>query len=113
MQYIEEEHGLEAQDNYFKDQERGIISTFEAQVKEQFPNREKEAEFELTVIKCTKLIKIIQEQAYYNSLQAYLHYHLPKYREIVQIVFMILGRSKAEINLPRSNSLNYRKCIKK
>lgn len=26
---------------------------------------------------------------------------------------MILGRSKAEINLPRSNSLNDRKCIKK
>lgn len=113
LQFIEEEHGLEAQDNYFKDQERTIVATFEPQVKEQFPSREKEAEFELTLIKCARLIKVVQEQAYQNSLQAYLHYHLPKYREIVQIVLMILGRPKTEINLPRSNSLNYRKCIKK
>lgn len=113
LQFIDEEHGLEAQDNYFKDQERGILSAFEAQVKEQFPGREKEAEFELTVIKCAKLIKVIQEPAYQNSLQAYLHYHLPKFREVVQIVLMLVGRPKAEISLPRSNSLDHRKCIRK
>lgn len=58
-------------------------------------------------------MKVIQEQAYLASLQAYLHYHLPKYREIVQIVLMLLGRPKAEINQPRSNSLDHRKCIRK
>lgn len=46
-------------------------------------------------------------------MQAYLHYHLPKFKEIIQIVFMLLGHPKAEINLPRSNSLDHRKCIKK
>lgn len=113
LQFIEEEHGLEAQDSYFKDQERTILATFEPQVKEQFPNREKEAEFELTLIKCGKLLKVLQEQAYLNSLQAYLHYHLPKFREVVQIVLMLLGKPKAEINLPRSNTLDHRKCIRR
>ncbi len=113
LQFIEQEHGLQAQDNYFKDQERAVVATFEAQVKEQYPNKEKEAQFELTIIKCTKMLKLLQDQAYQNSLSTYLSYHLPKYKEIIQIVLMLLGKPKNQINLPRSNTLNHRLCIQK
>jgi hypothetical protein len=42
---------------------------------------------------------------------AYTRYNLPKFKEIIQIVLMLLGHPKREINLPRSNSLDHRKCI--
>ena len=46
-------------------------------------------------------------------MNSYLSYRIPKYSEIVQIVLMILGRKKEEINLPRSNALDCRKCLRK
>ena len=46
-----------------------------------------------------------------GSMNAYAKYNQPKFKEIVQIVLMLLGKKKAEINLPRSNALNHRRCI--
>jgi len=113
LQYIEDEVNLESQMNYFRDQEQGIIQANESQIKEQYANREKEAEYELTLLKVGRLLKVLQEQPFQNSLNAYLNYNIPKFQEIVQITLMILGYKKTDINLPRSNSLDVRKCIRK
>ena len=56
--------------------------------------REKEAEFELTVIKSSKLIKVLQEQNYIASMNTYLNYKIPKFKEIIQIILMLLGHKK-------------------
>lgn len=44
-------------------------------------------------------------------MNVFLSYHIPKYREIIQIIAMLLGYKKADINLPRSNVLDARKCL--
>lgn len=77
--YIEEEGGLEGQFNYFKDQEQAIIGANESQIKEQCNNREKESEYELSVLKVGKLLKVLQEEAFVKSMQSYLSYNIPKY----------------------------------
>ena len=46
-----------------------------------------------------------------KSLEKYLSYSIPKYKEIVQISFMLLGHPKNELNMPKSNKLNHRKVI--
>ena len=44
-------------------------------------------------------------------MNIYAKYNMPKYKEIIQLVLMLLGRPKDSINLPRSNNLDHRKCI--
>jgi IMP cyclohydrolase len=46
-------------------------------------------------------------------MNTYLNYNIPKYKEIIQIVLMLLGYKKEDINLPRSNILDGRKCFTK
>jgi hypothetical protein len=46
-------------------------------------------------------------------MNSYLNYNIPKFKEIVQLTLMLLGYKKDEINLPRSNTLDSRKCLKK
>lgn len=46
-------------------------------------------------------------------MHVYLSYKVPKYKEIIQIIAMLLGYNKADINLSRSNTLNARKCLTK
>ena len=41
----------------------------------------------------------------------YLKYKIPKYSEIVQLALMLLSHKKEDINLPRSNALDTRKCL--
>ena len=65
------------------------------------------------MLKVGKMIKILQEQAYVNSMNFYLNYKVPKFQEIVQIVLMLLGNEKPQINLARSNALDCRKCLKR
>ena len=42
-------------------------------------------------------------------MKTYFAYHVPKYTEILQIALMLLRYPKEEINLPRSNTLDFRK----
>lgn len=42
-------------------------------------------------------------------MKVYFSYNVPKFKEVVQIALMLLRYDKAEINLPRSNNLNFLK----
>ena len=42
-------------------------------------------------------------------METYFNYNIPKYQQIYQIALMLLGYPKEEINLPRTNTLNFRK----
>ena len=63
------------------------------------------------MLKTGKLVHVLQESSYQSSMKAYARYNQPKFKEVVQIVLMLLGKPKEEINLPRSNALDHRKCI--
>ena len=60
-QFILEEPTIESQSNYIRDQQQAIIGANESQIKEQCNNRQKQSEYEISVLKVGKLIKVLQE----------------------------------------------------
>ena len=46
------------------------------------------------MLKTDKLVKVLQESSYKSSMKAYSRYNQPKFKDVVQIVLMLLGKPK-------------------
>lgn len=65
----------------------------------------------MSLIKCEKTRQLLSEPQFKASMDVYLNYNVPKFTDLIQILCMLLGLSKKDINIAQSNQLDHRKII--